>query len=545
MFLSRFWTLLLAIFVATTLSVVMLAKDLVNRERQENAATTLYKELDKIEVALTLHARKRLDILLTVTSDQDVRATMSQMSKNIDKANKNDQKLMSILRERNEEMKQYKADMLLAIAADGTVVSQIGKDATTGFNLKGFPTVDAALRGYVRDDVLQFGRDTYLIAARPIIDGTRYVGALLHGMKLTDQLASDLSSDAQVAFFNSKVVVALGKSKQTEAAQVQSPQVGKNLAEATNSPAYKSKGRSELMRIQTSEQDYLAVYSRIRGTAAENGVGWALVAPVPRTIQITSFFEEAGEQDVKALPLVWIIIGVILVIGLGWLWNFLEAERPVMRLNKAVVALETADVKDQLNVYKYSRRYRRLAMAFNRLMDLKMKNLTESGSGTGRTVDAILGLQDNARLSSASFRFAGDAIPDDIPAAPPAAMAPPPPNAPRADAAAPTSLRPPLMPTPPQGASLPPAGVAAPPAPLPAQEMTPAEEQAYFRQIYAEFIALKQRLGEPVDQFPFERFEATLKKNRDALKARVNCKTVTFQVYEKDGKASLKATPIL
>jgi len=59
-----------------------------------------------------------------------------------------------------------------------------------------------------------------------------------------------------------------------------------------------------------------------------------------------------------------------------------------------------------------------------------------------------------------------------------------------------------------------------------------------------EFLALKTKLGEPTAQLTFERFEVTLKKNRDALKARYGCKAVKFQVYEKDGKASLKATPI-
>ena len=50
--------------------------------------------------------------------------------------------------------------------------------------------------------------------------------------------------------------------------------------------------------------------------------------------------------------------------------------------------------------------------------------------------------------------------------------------------------------------------------------------------------------GEATEQLTFERFLVTLKKNRDTLMARYDCKRVKFQVYEKDGKASLKATPI-
>jgi len=550
MLLSRFWTLLLAILVAIMLCIVMLARDLVNRERQENAASSLYKELDKIEVAFTLHARKRLDILLTATADSDVRTLMAEISRDASKAAKNNQKLMTVLRERNQEMKQYAADMLLAVDSAGTVVVQVGKESTTGFNLKGFPTVDAALRGYVRDDVWRLGREVYLIAARPIIEGNRYVGALIHGMKLSDQFASEMSSNAQIAFFDSSLILALGRSKVEGAIQVQAPQVGRLLTDAVNSEPYKAKGRSELLRISTPEQDYLAVYSRIHGEAAENGVGWAIVSPVPKTIEITSFYEEAGEQDVAALPLYWIVAGLVLVVILGWLWNYLEAERPVSRLLKSVVALETADVKDQLNIYKFSRRVRRLAVAINKLMDLKMKSLVETNASSGRSVDAILGKQEIARLSSASFRFA-ELSSDDIPPPPPAALSAPPVGARPSTGGHPALGMPPvpgkgIPPTPPAGLRGSSGSHVMPPAPPASagQELSAAEELAYFKQIHAEFVALKQKLGEPLEQLTYERFEVTLKKNRDALKARYGCKAVKFQVYEKDGKASLKATPV-
>lgn len=75
-------------------------------------------------------------------------------------------------------------------------------------------------------------------------------------------------------------------------------------------------------------------------------------------------------------------------------------------------------------------------------------------------------------------------------------------------------------------------------------EIGSAGEQQYFEKIYKEFFALKQQLGETVDQLTFDRFAVTLRKNRDALITRYACKAVRFQVYEKDGKASLKATPV-
>jgi hypothetical protein len=72
----------------------------------------------------------------------------------------------------------------------------------------------------------------------------------------------------------------------------------------------------------------------------------------------------------------------------------------------------------------------------------------------------------------------------------------------------------------------------------------PEGEQAYFRQVFDDFIELKRKCGEPTDTLTFERFSVKLGQNRDALVAKYNCRAVKFQVYVKDGKAALKATPV-
>ncbi len=75
-------------------------------------------------------------------------------------------------------------------------------------------------------------------------------------------------------------------------------------------------------------------------------------------------------------------------------------------------------------------------------------------------------------------------------------------------------------------------------------EPEPLDESAYFRQIFDQFVATKKQCGERTDNLQFERFSQTLRRNRDALIERYGCKTVRFQVYVKEGKAALKATPV-
>jgi len=69
-------------------------------------------------------------------------------------------------------------------------------------------------------------------------------------------------------------------------------------------------------------------------------------------------------------------------------------------------------------------------------------------------------------------------------------------------------------------------------------------DESHWRETYDRFCELKEQLGEPADRISFERFAAKLKKNRAELVAKHNCKGVRFSVYEKDGRAAIKASAI-
>lgn len=73
----------------------------------------------------------------------------------------------------------------------------------------------------------------------------------------------------------------------------------------------------------------------------------------------------------------------------------------------------------------------------------------------------------------------------------------------------------------------------------------PAEdpEEQHHREVFKEFQATRTKCGEAPDSISYEGFAAKLKKARDAQVAK-GARTVRFQVYVKEGKAALKATPI-
>lgn len=84
-----------------------------------------------------------------------------------------------------------------------------------------------------------------------------------------------------------------------------------------------------------------------------------------------------------------------------------------------------------------------------------------------------------------------------------------------------------------------------PPPPPPATENgLDAADRAHFQEVYERFIDLRRRCGEKTTDLAFDRFLKKLTKNRENLIKKYHCRTVRFQVYEKDGKAALKATPV-
>jgi hypothetical protein len=85
----------------------------------------------------------------------------------------------------------------------------------------------------------------------------------------------------------------------------------------------------------------------------------------------------------------------------------------------------------------------------------------------------------------------------------------------------------------------------APPPKMPSTLATSSDpDEGHFRDIFRDFLSTRAQCGEPSDGITYERFAGKLRKNRDQLIEKYSCRTVRFQVYVKEGKAALKATPV-
>jgi hypothetical protein len=69
-------------------------------------------------------------------------------------------------------------------------------------------------------------------------------------------------------------------------------------------------------------------------------------------------------------------------------------------------------------------------------------------------------------------------------------------------------------------------------------------DEAHFNQVFEEYRAVRQNCGESLAGLSLEKFVAKLRSNRDQLVAKYQCRTAHFSVYEKDGKAAIRALPV-
>jgi hypothetical protein len=71
-----------------------------------------------------------------------------------------------------------------------------------------------------------------------------------------------------------------------------------------------------------------------------------------------------------------------------------------------------------------------------------------------------------------------------------------------------------------------------------------AAEEKHFQEVFRDFVSTREKCGEAADGLTFEKFKTKLLKNKEQLVSKYQCRTVRFQVYVKEGKAALKATPV-
>lgn len=559
--LSRFWYLVLAVVAAGALAAALLAQGIVNRLTDSQIAAQLRRDRVELDAMLSLEARRRLDRIAFITVDPKIGGILRKASAISDPKRlfKLNTELKETLNEHfkqmaeaapgggtpKEKLARVKPTIAFALDARGRIIAQTGPLTANppGARLETFPLVKRALQGYVRDDVWVYDRRVYRMAARPVINGGQYVGAIVHGYKPDEPFVEKLSKSlggAGVTFFYGTEVLASYSPADLENAPSRE-QMAAWLQNALDDKKFKKGEMTDPVELQG---DNLAVYSLLKGSAAEAQVGYVIARPRRLLASPQEFFDSATEDDVARLPLLYLIGGAIGLFLLGVLWIFLERDWPFRHLISRTEEI-VRDERDRLIITEWRGSYRRLADYINQAIDREVEKAAEMAPSSRKKVDLdeILGPTPEAASADAFFGFAGDAArtpADQIPAPPPAD------NDSAQKAPAGSAKEAPKIPPPPAGppdsrASPPPA---APASPIPPPNAASFDEQAHFKEVFEQYLTTRGQCGESTEGLSFEKFLVTLRKNRDQIISRHDAKAVRFTVYVKNGKAALKASPI-
>ena len=115
--------------------------------------------------------------------------------------------LTSALKRQNTNLESYAGDLLVAVDDQGRAAAHVWEKGPNkvSYSLFGFPTVQAALRGFMQDDVWALSTEgsnpsqvkIVRVAARPVMSNGRYVGAVVHGQYLDGAFASLLAEPSR------------------------------------------------------------------------------------------------------------------------------------------------------------------------------------------------------------------------------------------------------------------------------------------------------------------------------------------------------------
>ncbi|HJL16456.1 MAG TPA: hypothetical protein RMH99_12415, partial [Sandaracinaceae bacterium LLY-WYZ-13_1] len=435
MILSRFWYFVLSVAAAFAFATALLAASLVNDQWRRATVNDLVRDRFEVEALLKLDARSRLDAIAPIAANSDVRTALRTASGR-DAGEPVDEEvregLQQKLGELNGQLAGMEGDLLFAVDREGWIVAAVAPgQIPQGAGLGQFPLVQRALEGYIRDDVWVYNDSVYRMAARPVIEGGQYVGALIHGKRFDDELAQLLSSrlgGASIGFFRGDTMFANHMPSSVQNAprreDMSAPLAGTeeqpSLLEAEAERLHEGE-RTEPQALPTGG---LAVYSLVTGTARDADVGYAIARPSRSLAQPLDILDHVSGDAWAGLP--WPILGGVaflaFLLAMGLIW--LERDRPLSKLRRAAAGLPGSP-ENRLTITDFGGRYRRIAESVNEALD---KTASAAGAGgpkrAAANLDEILGpATDEQPSSGAFFGFANQeqqAAPDlpEVPGAP-------------------------------------------------------------------------------------------------------------------------------
>jgi hypothetical protein len=548
MFLSKIWFILVGLLAGVAVTAAFVAPRPADRRIEQLEGQRMDRAQYAAEQILNNDARRWIDYVSKLGIDGKVIDALDGASRVPSDLRIVHDSLRSRLRELVPDRQAIGVESLIAVDAKGREV------------------VADALRGYLSDDVWGAGNRLRRIGAAPVLSKShdRIVGALVvaveTGKRLVEMWKRNLG--VEVAIVLRKQVLS---STLPEALLTQLPETIR--AHAAEIDRVK---RTHALPVYMGNERLLMVAAPFVGEAGAQHAYYVLLTKKSPESDPWALLSSTSSDDLKWGRFPWLSLGggILGIIAIGLILQRKEVDGPLKRLRTEVHHLAKQELH-KIDDTRYGGKLGAIARDINAALEHYTHAPLPKSETARKDISAILDPK-AASADGKSFDVSQTA-PAKAAVPPPAAMAaslfgtpkavpglggapPVPPPIPMTPVTSPvpfTVPAPSFAPLAPAGAAAGAAGAHTPTLPPPAgtREKRGSNEPdeadlAHFRQIFDEYVELRQKCGESIAGLSIDKFTAKLQSNREQLVSKHGCRTARFSVYEKDGKAAIRAMPV-
>ncbi|MGM0597266.1 MAG: MXAN_5187 C-terminal domain-containing protein [Myxococcota bacterium] len=556
MFLSKIW-----ILVISFISILALAGILVANKPSEYFHEREYREkiVDFFQAAvdkeIEWESRQILDSLGRIRLDNRIVKVLEK------KGDTNPLK-----KPFQNFAKKLNIDYLLILNPKGKVLIS-HKDIPKSF--AGYPAFKNSMKGYHSDNALKIGDSMYQIFSVPVLskDHKRIVGVLVGLRKMNqDFLEFHLS---RMGFENKrkrKVEMALFVKNKAEFVTKKSKlwdEMSSIYKEHKKDIRDIDKGFTPVKILKKGGKRYAVILSAVRGAVTvpkieidkelpefqDTETYYAIAFQMPQRHGSMAFLKKVIPQDklLEGFPWVLFIVGASFIMILGISLLIIEGDLPMKKMINRAKDLSKGEFI-LFNDQEFSGKYRALAIAINEALE-KARESSGGNNIKKKSMDEILGKDDEDHQ-----------LPEGGPPPPPVKGKPikypemkkvklnGKPNLPDL----PKTKKPSKNKEQPNKNTGKPSKkteseISTPQETDPSQPQPPGPEEdpgEYFSFITEEFKSLKLKLEGNLDNFDEVKFIQKLNSSTQNIRAKKECTRVKLVVYERDGKAGLKAVAV-
>jgi hypothetical protein len=550
-FWSKIWFFLTAVIAAAAITIALMLPRPAERQRLADERQRVITACDVINILLGTNARSRVDLAGTFArSEIDVAAVLAPATLSDGISGEANQTARTVATQLLDSTTGDKPDFVFLVDARGRVVARVGvHDDRYGDTLAGYFVVDDALDGFMRDDLWIIDGTLYLVAAAPVL-GNRWAGAVIIGHAMDQELAKRLVGQLGVHL----VVYAGGQPVATTNPVSIHSETLRRYAELSQAetPVPEDCRNSEAFDIVTGSETYTALVARMPGEAGEQGAFFSVFVERPAALGLAGTMKAVTRDDIGFGSFPWILLGLGLIaaVGIGVGLMIIEVDRPVRRLSNDTVRLAQG-AAERLEDERHRGHFGSIARSVNIYVDKAKRDARPAPAPSAGVLPPVTPAftpppPSEFKFTDSKPRSTGST--PGLPGAPPVA-----PGLPGAPPVAPGGL--PGAPPMPMNAVPPPirrershSGITAiedvlAPGAAESGEISLVDDS--FRTLFEEFIALKRECGESTASLSYEKFASKMRASRDSLMAKHGCEEVRFQLYVRDGRAAVKAKPVV